>query len=126
MILIERLCAANHSNTCIVSIEKLRELLFAWFGLKRSRRTIAYHLKAAAREMLIFRQTRWKAVHGRLVLKARTRYRIGWRHLQRLTQHARQCGRLLIHAREGLRRETVQKLALGLQELFSSVVPQAP
>jgi hypothetical protein len=123
---IERLCAANRSDTCIVSIEKLRELMLAWFSVRRCRRSVCYHLKAAVREHLIVRQTRWKAVGGKLLIKARTRYRIGWRHFQRLASSARQCARLLPLITAPGRRETVQKLALGLQNLIGSVFPAAP
>lgn len=126
LLVIERLCAANRSDTCIVSIEKIRELALAWFSVKRCRRSICYHLKAATREHLIVRQTRWKAVGGRLVIKARTRYRIGWRHLQRLASSARQCARLLALINAPGRRETVQKIASGLQNLLGSIVPAAP
>jgi len=123
---IERLCAANHSDTCIVSIEKLRELMDAWFSVKRCRRSVCYHLKAAVREHLIIRQTRWKAVGGRLVLKARTRYRIAWRHFQRLASSARQCARLLALVAPSGRRETVQNIALGLKNLLGSISTAAP
>lgn len=126
LLVIERLCAANRSDTCIVSIEKIRELMAAWFGVRRCRRSICYHLRAAVREHLIVRQTRWKQAAGRLVIKARTRYRIAWRHLQRLASSARQCARLLALVSAPGRRETVQKIALGLQNLIGSVVPRAP
>jgi len=126
LLVIERLCAANRSDTCIVSIEKLRELMGAWFAVHRCRRSVIYHLKAAVREHLIVRQTRWRAVGGRLVLKARTRYRIAWRHLQRLASSARTCARLLAQVHAPGRQQTVQKIALGLQNLIGSVVPAAP
>lgn len=126
LLVLERLCAANRSDTCIVSIEKLRELMGAWFAVKRCRRSVCYHLKAAVREHLIIRQTRWKAVGGKLVIKARTRYRIAWRHFQRLASSARQCARLLALVSAPGRRETVQKIALGLQNLIGSVVPAGP
>lgn len=126
LLLVERLCAANHSDHCIVSIEKIRELLATWWRLERSRRWVCYHLKAAAREMLIFRQTRWQALGGRLVIRARTRYRIGWRQFQRLASSARAAARLLALHAGAPRRETMQRIALGLQNLLNSVVPAAP
>jgi len=126
LLVIERLCAANRSDTCIVSIEKLRELMAAWFAVKRCRRSVCYHLRAAVREHLIIRQTRWQAVGGRLVLKARTRYRIAWRHFQRLASSARQCARLLALVATPGRRETVQNIALGLKNLLGSISTAAP
>lgn len=121
---IERLCAANLSDATIVSIDKLRELVEAWFGLKRSRRWVCYHLKAARREHLIIKQSRWKVVNGRIEIKGRSRYRIAWRHWKRLASNARQAIRLMgAGTLSPGRRETVQKIAHGLQNLLNSVVP---
>jgi len=124
--IIERLCHANHSDTCITSGENIRRLLFVWYGIRRSIRWVWYHLYAATREQLITRQTRWRATGGKIVLKARTRYRLAWRHLQRQVQAARSACKLLALVANPWRRETVQKSALGLQKLLSSVVPMAP
>lgn len=126
LLVIERLAHANRSDTCIVSGEKLRELVHAWYGLGRSIRWVWYHLDRAAREHLIVRQTRWRAVGGRLVLKARTRYRIGYRYLQRCGTAARTWAKLAALVSAPARRQTVQKVALGLQNLIGSVVPSAP
>jgi len=122
--LIVRLAHANRSDTCIVSGEKLRELLQSWYGLRRSIRWIWYHLRASSREHLIIRQTRWRAIGGKLLLKARTRYRIGWRQMQRQAYGARSALKLMAMVTGVSRRETVQKIALGLQTLLKSVVPR--
>jgi hypothetical protein len=121
--IIVRLAHANHSDTCIVSGEKIRELLQSWYGIHRCMRTVWYHLYAARREHLIIRQTRWRAIGGRLILKARSRYRVAWRQLQRHAYAARSALKLLALVGPGPRRQTVQKIALGLQNLLNSVVP---
>lgn len=123
--IIVRLAHANHSDTCIVSGSKLRELLLAWYGLRRSMRWVWYHLYAARREHLIVRQTRWRAIGHRIVLKARSRYRLAWRLTQRQAYDARSALKLLALVTGHARRQTVQKVAHGLQNLLNSVVAQA-
>jgi hypothetical protein len=120
-----KLWAANKSDTCIVSGEKLRELVAAWYGLKRSTRWVWYHLRAAQREHLVIKQTRWRAVAGKLELKARNRYRCGWRQFQRAGLQARSWAKLAALITAPGRRQTVQKIALGLKNLISSVVPES-
>jgi hypothetical protein len=124
--LIRRLCNANKSDRCIVSLDKMRTLLREWFHLDRSRRWLCYHLKAAKRDLLLHGQTRWRYDKGQLTLKARTRYRIGFRHLHHLVGHARDCFKLLKLACESPGRGVVQKIALGLVDLSRSVVPLSP
>jgi hypothetical protein len=126
LLVIERLAHANHSDSCIVSGETLKRLVLAWFGIARSMRWIWYHLAAASREHLIIRQTRWRAVGGKLMLKARTRYRLGYRYLQRLGRGARGWAQLAALVSAPWRRETVQKVAIGLQTLIGSIVPAVP
>lgn len=120
---IQRLCNANRSDTCIVSGDKLRNLMFAWDHEKRSRRWIWYHLKALVRDHYLLRQTRWKAIGGKIVIKARTRYRVTWRTMQHYLRHARHGLKLAAFVGPGARLQTVQKIALGLETLLRSVVP---
>jgi len=126
LLVIERLANANRSDTCIVSATTLTRLVLTWFGLHRSIRWTWYHLRAAAREQLVIRQTRWRAVNGKLVIKARNRYRLTWRYLQRQLRGARTGLKLAALITSAARRQTVQKVALGLYDLLRSVVPQAP
>lgn len=121
-----RLCDANHSDRCIVSIDKLRELCGAWFHVHRSRRWVCYHLKAAEREQLLARQTRWRKLPSGEITKGRTRYRLRWRQVSRWLSHARHALRWLSLPTLRGRQEVVQKIAFGLQNLLDSIVPQAP
>lgn len=121
--IIVRLAHANRSDQCIVSGDKLKELLFAWYHKRRSIRWIWYHLFALRREHLIVRQTRWRALGGRLVLKARSRYRLAWRLMTRQIYAAKSALKLMTHVEPGPRRQTVQKFAVGLEDLLRSVLP---
>lgn len=122
---ITRLCNANRSDRCIVSGEKLRELLGAWFHVQVSVRTVWYHLARLKTELYITGQTRYRIVNHKLALKARTRYRVLWRSKQRLLRCARSSLKFLALPVEAHRQQTVQKIALGLETLLRSVVPNS-
>lgn len=121
--LITAAAGGDRAPIYISTIQKWAALRFNW---KVSRRTICYHLKAAIRDHLIARQSRWIAVTKRTELRDRSIYRLTWRHFQRLGRAARRWAQLARGVVAPGRRETVQKSAQGVQDLLRSVVPQAP
>lgn len=123
---LEIIANANKGDTFIISVRTLMTFAATRLGFARCERFWWYHLKEARRQQLITRQSRWRRTRAGDIERARSITRIAWRRFQQLGRAARTWAMLAPKVVAPGRRETVQKIAAGVQELLSSVVPRAP